>query len=124
MVPRSAIRRFARQITERFRPNKIILFGSYAYGEPDADSDVDILVVMRAANAITQAVRIRQQTDHPFPLDLIVRTPEEVHRGLEEGDWFLSEALGKGTILYEKGNGGVGPQSRTRPGRRKKTRAR
>ena len=57
-MPALVIRRFARQVAERFRPDKIILFGSYAYGTPHADSDVDILVVMPARNQIDQAVRI------------------------------------------------------------------
>ena len=49
-IPMSVIRRFAREVTERFHPEKIILFGSYAYGQPHADSDVDMLVVMPARN--------------------------------------------------------------------------
>jgi hypothetical protein len=57
-IPLRIIRRFARQVAERFQPDKIILFGSYAYGTPHADSDVDILVVMPARNQIDQAVRI------------------------------------------------------------------
>jgi predicted nucleotidyltransferase len=57
-VPMSVIRRFARQVAERFQPEKIILFGSHAYGTPHQDSDVDILVVMPARNQIDQAVRI------------------------------------------------------------------
>src|SRR6266480_260486 len=75
-VPMSAIRRFARQIAERFQPERIILFGSHAYGTPHADSDVDILVVMPARNELDQAVRIDRAIDPPFPLDLIVRTPK------------------------------------------------
>ena len=55
----AAIRRYARRIAERFEPKKIILFGSYAYGTPHEDSDVDLLVVMPAANEVSQAVRIR-----------------------------------------------------------------
>jgi hypothetical protein len=58
----SAIRQFARQVVRRFAPEKIILFGSYAYGRPHADSDVDILVVMPARNEIDQAVRIDVST--------------------------------------------------------------
>jgi predicted nucleotidyltransferase len=50
------IRRFARQVAERFQPDKIILFGSYAYGTPHADSDVDILVIMPTRNQLEQAV--------------------------------------------------------------------
>src|SRR5438093_600741 len=75
-VPMPIIRRFAREVAQQFDPEKIILFGSHAYGHPHADSDVDILVVMPARNAIDQAVRIDRATDPPFPLDLIVRTPK------------------------------------------------
>ncbi len=68
-IPMRAIRRFARQIAERFRPEKITLFGSYAYGTPHAESDVDLLVVMPAYNAIDQSIRITLAFDHPFSLD-------------------------------------------------------
>src|SRR5436309_6461549 len=84
-VPMSVIRRFARQVAERFDPDKIILFGSYAYGTPDADSDVDILVIMPARNQIDQAVRIDTAIEAPFPLDLIVRTPKNLAWRLAEG---------------------------------------
>ena len=43
-IPLRTIRRFARRVAEQFRPEKIILFGSHAYGQPNADSDVDIVV--------------------------------------------------------------------------------
>lgn len=110
-ISRAVIRRFARQIVERFQPDKIILFGSYAYGQPHADSDVDILVVMPACDEINQAVRLRQKTDHPFPLDLMVRTPENLSWRLEEGDWFLREIVTKGKVLYEKPDGRLDPKS-------------
>src|SRR5438128_3977193 len=77
-IPMHVIRRFARQVGERFQPEKIILFGSYAYGTPHADSDVDILVVMPARHQHTQAVRIRWESPAPFPLGLIVRTPKNL----------------------------------------------
>src|SRR5712692_8283138 len=129
-VPMSAIRQFARQIAERFRPDKIILFGSYAYGKPHKDSDVDILVVMPAADEINQAVRILEKTNSSFPLDLIVRTPDNLRWRLEEGDWFLREVIGRGTMLFEKAHGSVDSQgrerlpSRQKPGRHASTRAR
>ncbi len=119
-IPLSAIRRLARQIAERFQPDKIILFGSYAYGKPHEHSDVDLLVVMPAYNEINQSIRIRLAIEPPFPLDLIVRTPENLAWRLEEGDWFLREVVGKGKVLYEMIDGGVGPQGRSRrPGRKK-----
>jgi uncharacterized protein len=118
LIPMTAIRRLAEEIVEKFQPDKIILFGSYAYGEPNQDSDVDILVVMPARNEMTQAIRIRGATEHPFPMDLIVRTPENLRERVELGDWFLREIVGRGVVLYEKTDGGVGPQGRNRhPGR-------
>src|SRR5881392_2306178 len=88
-VPRAAIRRFARQVADKFQPDKIILFGSHAYGTPHADSDVDILVVMPARNELDQALRIRLTIDYNFPMDLLVRTPKNLSWRLAEGDWFL-----------------------------------
>ena len=77
-IPMRVIRRFARQVAERFHPEKIVLFGSYAYGTPHEDSDVDLLVVMPARNEIDAAIRIQTLLLPPFPLDLIVRKPKEV----------------------------------------------
>ncbi len=91
-----------------------MLFGSFAYGEPNENSDVDILVVMAARNEIDQSIRIWQAIDAPFPLDLIVRTPRNLQWRLKEGDWFLKEVIGKGKVLYEKVDRPVGTQSRSR----------
>jgi predicted nucleotidyltransferase len=101
-IPLSAIRQYALKIAEVFQPDKIILFGSYAYGQPHEWSDVDILVVMPARNQIDQSVRITLAIEHPFPLDLIVRTPGRLRRDWEDGDWFLREVLAKGKVLYER----------------------
>lgn len=110
----AAIRQFAREVARRFQPEKIILFGSYAYGAPHGDSDVDILVVMPARNQIDQAARIDQKTDPPFPLDLIVRTPKTLAWRLKEGDTFLLEIMAKGKVLYEKTHQGMGAKGRKR----------
>jgi len=112
------IRRLARQIAEKFRPKRIILFGSYAYGQPGPDSDVDILVVMPAANETKQAIRIRRGIEHLFPMDLIVRTPKNLRWRLKEGDWFLREIVEKGKVLYEKTNPRMGSKSGRGHGRR------
>lgn len=116
-IPLSAIRRFARQIAERFHPEKIILFGSYAYGKPHAESDVDLLVIMPAYNEIAQAIRIRRECERPFALDLIVKTPMRLERELRDENWFLREVMSKGKVLYEAANTAVGSQGRGgRPG--------
>ena len=115
------IRRFARQVAERFQPEKIILFGSYAYGTPHADSDVDILVVMPARQQHTQAARIRWAIPAPFPMDLIVRTPENLRWRLEEGESFHTEIVTKGKVLYEKSDARLGAKGRGRLSRRPAT---
>src|SRR5438477_9016384 len=102
LIPRAVIREYARQIAGQFHPEKIILFGSYAYGKPHKDSDVDILVVMPAYDEINQAVRILERTNGSFPLDLIVRTPHNLRWRLEQGDWFLREIIERGMVLYEQ----------------------
>ena len=112
-IPLAAIRRFARQIGTRFQPERIILFGSYAYGTPHEESDVDLLVVMPTTNSIDQSLRITLAFDAPFSLDLIVRTPQKLSRDLRDGDWFLREVVAKGKVLYEKANSALGPQSRS-----------
>jgi predicted nucleotidyltransferase len=99
-IPLAVIRRFARQVAERFGPEKIILFGSYAYGTPHADSDVNILVVMPARNQLDQAFKIHWAIQPPFLLDIIVRTPKNMNWRLEEGDSFLREIVTRGKILY------------------------
>ena len=100
-IPMREIRRFARQVAEQFRPEKIILFGSYAYGTPHEDSDVDILVIMPARNQLDMAFKISWAIQPPFPLDLKVRTPKNMKWRLEAGDWFLREVMEKGKVLYE-----------------------
>jgi predicted nucleotidyltransferase len=118
-VPMAVIRRFARQVAERFQPEKIILFGSYAYGRPHADSDVDILVIMPARNQLDQAFKIHLAIRPPFPLHLIVRTPKKLKWRIEEGESFLTEVLAKGKVLYEANHQGMRAQGRGRSGHRK-----
>jgi predicted nucleotidyltransferase len=117
-IPMRVIRRYARAIAEVFHPEKIILFGSYAYGSPHADSDVDLLVVMPARNQLDQAYRIRRDVRAPFPMDLIVRTPTKLRRRLQEGESFLTEIMSRGKVLYEKDDRPMGAESRSRLPRR------
>src|SRR4051794_24737649 len=99
-VPLRVIRRFAREVAEQFRPEKIILFGSHAYGTPHADSDVDILVVMPCRNQHDQAARIRRDVPTPFDIDLIVRTPTDMQQRLADGDLFHTKIVTRGKTLY------------------------
>jgi predicted nucleotidyltransferase len=123
-IPMTAIRRYARAVARRFHPDQIILFGSYAYGTPNRDSDVDLLVVMPARNQIDQAIKIRMAVEAPFALDLIVRTPHNMRWRLKEGDWFLREIVARGKVLYAATNRRVGSKSRRRLQGRASARAR
>lgn len=102
MISRPAIRKFANEVARRFKPVRIILFGSYAYGKPTLDSDVDLLVVMPCkGRSLDAALDVRRAVAADFPLDLIVRTPAELRRRLALGDFFLREIVDKGEVLYE-----------------------
>jgi len=92
------------RIVDALTPERVILFGSYAYGAPTVDSDVDLLVVMETAAspaerflAVSRVVRPR-----PFPLDVIVKTPAEIQAVAVDGDPFLMEILQRGQTLYER----------------------
>lgn len=78
------------------------MFGSFAYGTPRQNSDVDLLVVMPARNQLDQAFKIRLAFDAPFPMDLIVRTPQNVAWRLKEKESFTTEVMTKGKVLDEK----------------------
>ena len=93
----------ARRIAAKIRPRKIILFGSYAYGRPRPDSDVDLLVILdkplgrlRRYELVDDAIG-----DHAWPVDIMVRSPKEVDYRLRIKDTFFSEVMAKGKVLYE-----------------------
>jgi predicted nucleotidyltransferase len=93
-----------RQIVQQFHPQRIILFGSYAYGQPTPDSDVDLLIVMESdERPAVRAMRVsRLLRPRPFPMYVLVRTPEEIRHRLEMGDYFVREVLEQGKVLYER----------------------
>ena len=102
MIARDKIRAFVDEVVRRFQPERVVLFGSYAYGQPTADSDVDLLVIMRHKGAgAEQAARIRQMIRSGFPLDLIVRSPANIRQRVKIGDSFIREILEKGQVLHE-----------------------
>jgi uncharacterized protein len=116
-IPMRVIRRYARAIAEEFQPDKIILFGSFAYGTPHEDSDVDLLLVMPARDTHSMAVRILYRLAAPFPVDLIIRTPNDVEWRLKERESFLTTIMSQGKILYEKDDQGVGQEGRAGQGK-------
>ena len=102
MIDGASIQEFSQAVAREFRPEKIILFGSYAYGTPTEDSDVDLLVIMPRTRERGErmSLRIRHAVPRTFPLDLLVRTPAEVAKRLRWGDGFVREVVEKGKVLY------------------------
>ncbi len=115
MVTMEQIEELGRRIVREFHAQQVILFGSYARGVPSVDSDVDLLVVLPfEGRTVDKSVEIRLKLRPPFPLDLIVRTPEKVRERLEMGDDFMREILEEGKVLYETDDCRVGSESRRR----------
>ena len=112
MVTREAIQTTCDNIVREFTPLQVILFGSYAYGTPTEDSDVDLLVVMDIPKSEfrNKAIEIRERTPSHFNLDILVRSPEEIAYRVAYNDWFLREITEKGDFLhgsaafYDRGN--------------------
>lgn len=103
MVKRREIREYAKTLGRQFRPQRVILFGSYALGKATEDSDVDLLVIMDhdKRRNVDQTIAIRLQADAPFPLDLLVKRPSEVAARSAENDSFIRSILEHGKVLYE-----------------------
>ena len=99
-----SLRPAIQKIVAELNPEKIVLFGSYAYGIPNPDSDVDLLVVMKTRASLKDrswAVS-RLLMPRPFPVDILVKTPKEIEKALGAGDFFLKEILMRGKVLYDR----------------------
>nr|HID12342.1 nucleotidyltransferase domain-containing protein [Anaerolineae bacterium] len=103
-VTEERLQEMVQRIVEAFDPERIILFGSYASGEPTPHSDVDLLIVMEDGDRpARRSARIaRVLLDVPFPIDILVRTPTELQHRLHIGDYFIQEILERGRVLYER----------------------
>jgi uncharacterized protein len=96
------IRSFSKRLAEEYKPRQIILFGSYAYGKPGPDSDVDLLVILPGKSVDPmKSVEMRLKLHPDFPLDLLVRSPMAVKKRIAMGDCFMKEIIEKGKVLYE-----------------------
>jgi predicted nucleotidyltransferase len=94
------------RIVKPLRVEKIILFGSYAnvYGSPTPDSDIDLLIIMETSESLTERILTvsRLLRPRPFPMDILVRTPQEISALLEGGDGFFQEIMTQGKIIYDR----------------------
>lgn len=93
-----------KRIVTELKPEKIILFGSYAYGNPTPDSDVDLLVIMDTKGSYKERYLAVARLLRPrlFPVDIIVKTPKEIEKALKTNSFFTKEIYTKGVVLYER----------------------
>lgn len=102
MIAWADIERYGAAIAREFRPQKIILFGSYAYGQPTPDSDVDVMVILPSRKGRRPSLEIRRRISAGFPVDILVRAPSEISRRLRQGDSFVKEVMSKGRCCMKQ----------------------
>lgn len=103
MISRKRLSGIVHSIVERCSPEAIILFGSHAYGKPTSGSDIDLFIVANIEGLASERIRIvRRAIREDIPVDVVVRTPEEVERALSGRDWFVKEVFAKGKVLYAR----------------------
>ncbi len=103
MKSQKEIKKIVRRIARNYKPEKIYLFGSFAWGKPNRDSDIDLLIIKKTKQDFFQRnFAVRKIIDGVLPVDILVRTPEEVKKRLILGDFFYRDIVRKGKPLYEK----------------------
>lgn len=106
MVPMKDIKRYCDDIAAAFKPRRIILFGSHAYGKPQADSDVDVLVVMPKSRRLSRhaEAEIQMKVRATFPVDMLVWKEDKVERRVRDQDTFATWITTNGKVMYEAVN--------------------
>ncbi len=103
MVALDRIKELSGRIVRDFQPERIILFGSHAYGTPKEYSDVDLLVIMAFdGHPFDKAMEILDRLDPDFSPDVVVRSPGDAARRYAECDPLIREAFDRGKVLYER----------------------
>lgn len=98
------IEEITKKLVQDYHPEKIILFGSYAYGKPDRDSDIDLLVISKTnLSFYKRLVKIRgliSDLRRGYPFEPIVLTPAEIKERIRKNDKFIEEIMLRGKVLY------------------------
>lgn len=103
MNSQKKIKKIARQIVKKYKPEKIILFGSFAHGKPTKDSDVDLLIVKKTKKRfLARQMEVGRIINGELPVDTLIRTPSELEKRLDLGDFFYRDIIKKGKYIYEK----------------------
>lgn len=101
MATQEQIQEITNKIAREFKPEKIILFGSYAWGKPTKDSDVDLFIVKKTKKPrLNRQLEVRRLINGEIAADILVYTPKETQKRIEMRDFFINDILTKGKTLY------------------------
>jgi len=93
------------ELVKKYKPQKVILFGSTARGDANDESDIDLLVIKTSREKrpyrIQKVFMSIRNIKRQFPLDVIVYTPSEIKKRISLGDYFIKNVLAEGQVLYE-----------------------
>jgi predicted nucleotidyltransferase len=103
MITQEQISEITKRIVGHFKPQKIILFGSYANGTPTEDSDLDLLIIKDShIPSRYQNRKVRQMlSDLRIPVDIIVKTPKEFQTYKDIIGTIIYPANKFGKVIYE-----------------------
>ena len=102
MQDQEGIKKIVGRIAKNYKPEKIYLFGSFAWGKPSKDSDFDLFIIKKTKEKRhSRQLKVRRLIKGELPVDILVYTPEETERRLKIGDFFIEDILKKGKVLYE-----------------------
>lgn len=103
-VTKDRLQEIVERIVKGVDPERIILFGSYAYGNPNEDSDLDILVIMEStARPAERSLMVsRLLRPRPFPMDILVRSRQEIEQAKKEGNVFFLDIIQRGKVIYDR----------------------
>lgn len=102
-ISRQQIKKITSKIVDDLRPEKVILFGSYAWGKPNQDSDVDLFIIKKnKKDFLKEQQKTRRIINGELPVDILIHTPQEVKKRINLGDFFYINIMKKGVRLYEK----------------------
>jgi predicted nucleotidyltransferase len=99
------VQRLVKKLVSDYSPQRVILFGSYAYGTPGRDSDIDLLIIKDTQESffdrLTRVRKVVSGTHKGVPFDPLVLTPDELEARLQADDQFIEEILEKGRVVYD-----------------------
>jgi len=103
MKNQKEIRKIVEQIVKNYRPEKIILFGSFAYGNPGIASDIDLLIIKKTKKRKVDRIKdVLMKVESDFPIEPLVYSPEELQKRLNLGDFFFQDITKNGKVLYAR----------------------